>query len=302
MSRAGNSVTVRVPASTSNCGAGFDSLGLALTLYNRVTLTACEGATPRAATKDDNRATEMVRDTAAAFFRAIKHPASGFTFQIGGDVPTARGLGSSVTVIAGVLAGLNEWHDRKLTRHQLVSIATTLEGHPDNASAGILGGFTVSRCDPVSGAYLDSVRVSIPSSLSFVVASPQIELLTKESRGALPTTLPYFDAVKSINSAAYLAAVLATGDFDKLKHAVGDYMHEPYRLPKIRGARASIDAGIAAGALTGWLSGSGSSVLCVCREENAERVAAAMSAVFRGEGIACDSRILQADNKGLITE
>jgi homoserine kinase len=302
MSRVGNSVTVRVPASTSNCGAGFDSLGLALALYNRVTLHPCEGTTARPATPTDSRATEMVQDTAAAFFRAAHLSPAGFDFRIGGDVPAARGLGSSVTVIAGVLAGLDALHGTKMTPHALVSIATALEGHPDNASAGILGGFTVSRCDPVTGAYVDSVRVKIPPSLSFVVASPQIELLTKESRGALPATLPYFDAVKSINSAAYLAAVLATGNFEKLAHAVGDYMHEPYRLPKIRGGRAAIDGGISAGALTGWLSGSGSSVLCVCRRENSDTVASAMSSVFRGEGIGCDTRILQADNDGLRVE
>jgi homoserine kinase len=200
------------------------------------------------------------------------------------------------------LAGLNVLHGTRLDKHRLVAIATALEGHPDNASAGILGGFTISRCDGGDGAYIDSVRVVVPDQLSFVVASPQVELLTKESRGALPDTLPFFDAVKSINSAAYLTAVFATGVYEKLNHAVGDFMHEPYRLPKIPGGRAAIDAGIAAGAFTGWLSGSGSSVLCVCRAEMASAVAKAMSEEFVRRAIGCETRVLKADNTGLRVE
>jgi homoserine kinase len=300
MSVTGNSVTVRVPASTSNCGAGFDSLGLALSLYNRVTLTRLRSNEIRAETAADKRAQEMVEQTAAAFFPAAMGDAFGFSFHIDGDVPPARGLGSSVTVIAGVLAGLDALAETQFSRHKLVAIATALEGHPDNASAGILGGFTVSRCDPETGSYLDTIRIPVPDELVFVVASPSVELLTKESRGALPATLPYFDAVKSINSAAYLTAAFATGDFDKLIHAAGDFMHEPYRLPKIRGAQSAIQAGIESGALTGWLSGSGSSVLCVCRSDSAERVAASMCAAFWRESVPCEARTLKADNEGLI--
>lgn len=302
MSAPSNSVSVRVPASTSNCGAGFDALGLALTLYNRVHLQLRADNQFHPERAEDGRAAEMVAQTAEAFFAAAQKPVSGFSYRIEGDVPPARGLGSSMTVIGGVLAGLNVLLETKLTPHQLVTIATELEGHPDNASAAILGGFTVSRCDPGSGAYVDSVRVTPPPDLLFVVASPQVELLTKESRGALPATLPYFDAVKSINSAAYLAAVFATGAYEKLQHAVGDFMHEPYRLPKIRGGRAAIDAGVVAGALTGWLSGSGSSVLCVCRQGRETAVAAAMASAFAAEKIGCETRALRADNEGVRVE
>jgi homoserine kinase len=189
-----------------------------------------------------------------------------------------------------------------LANRVLVEIATALEGHPDNASAGILGGFTVSRCEGSLGSYVDSVRIAVPDELSFVVASPHVELLTKESRGALPATLPFFDAVKSINSAAYLTAVFATGAYEKLEHAVGDFMHEPYRLPKIPGGRAAIEAGIAAGALTGWLSGSGSSVLCVCRAHLGPEIAVAMRSVFERQSIKCETRVLKADNSGLRIE
>jgi homoserine kinase len=295
-------VTVRVPGSTSNCGAGFDTLGLALTLYNRVTITRHAGVVPVPERSADGRAQELVTAAAALFFQAAGRPPAGFSYRIEGEVPPARGLGSSVTVLAGVLAGLDALHATAWPRSKLVELATAIEGHPDNASAGILGGFCVSRCDPVTGRYIDTVKISLPPALAFVVASPAVELLTKESRGVLPSTLPYFDAVKSINSAAYLTAAFATGDYAKLRQAVGDFMHEPYRLPKIPGARAAIAAGVAAGAYTGWLSGSGSSVLCVCAQGEAEAVRRAMLAAFQSEAIAGEARILSADNIGLVVE
>ena len=294
-----DTVTVCVPGSTSNCGAGFDTLGLALSIYNRVTLTRATGAAPVPERPADGRAQAMVAETAALFFKTASLAPAGFRYRIEGDVPPARGLGSSVTVIAGVLAGLDALHGTGWTRHQLVAAATVLEGHPDNASAGILGGFTVSRCDPATGAYLDTVRIVVPAELALVVVSPEVELLTKESRAVLPATLPYFDAVRSINSAAYLTAAFATGDFAKLRHAGGDFMHEPYRLPGIRGAGAALAAGTAAGAYTGWLSGSGSSVLCVSGRAEAEKVATAMREAFTGEAVACVARVLTADNAGL---
>ena len=294
-----DTVTVRVPGSTSNCGAGFDTLGLALAIHNRVTLTRAAGAAAVPERPVDARAQGMVDEAAAKFFQTAGVAPAGFRYRIAGDVPSARGLGSSVTVIAGILAGLDQLHGTRWTPHQLVAVATELEGHPDNASAGILGGFCVARCDPATGAYVDAVRVAVPADLVFVVASPETELLTKESRGVLPATLPYFDAVKSINSAAFLTAAFATGNFEKLSHAGGDFMHEPFRLPKIRGASAALSAGTAAGAYTGWLSGSGSSVLCVSPRSVAEKVSAAMVRAFVAESVKCEARVLTADNTGL---
>ena len=251
-----DTVIARVPGSTSNCGSGFDTLGLALGVHNRIAITRIAGAGVSPERPQDGRASEMVLASAGAFFRKTGIAPAGFGYRIDGDIPPARGLGSSVTVIAGVLAGLNVMHAARLGRHEIIALTSEIEGHPDNASAGILGGFCVSRTDPVSGAYLDTIRFPVPAELAFVVVSPATELLTKESRGALPATVPYFDAVRSINSAAYLVAALATGDFGRLGHVAGDFMHEPYRLPKIPGAREAIASGVSAGAFTGWLSGS----------------------------------------------
>ena len=294
-----DSVTVRVPASTSNCGAGFDTLGIAFNVHNHVTLTRTAGAAAQPARPEDGRAQAMVEEAAAAFFHAVNRTPFGFTYRIAGDVPPARGLGSSVTVRAGIVAGLDALAGTGLDRAHLVRIVTALEGHPDNAAASILGGFCVPRTNPPDGAYIDAIRFEVPADLVFVAASPVIEIMTKESRGVLPAKLPYFDAVRSINSAAYLVAVFATRDYERLRHAVADFMHEPYRLPKIPGAQSALATGLAAGALTGWLSGSGSSMLCVARSEQAETVLGAMQGSFKASNLPCDGRIMLADNTGL---
>ncbi len=296
-------VTVRVPGSTSNCGAGFDTLGLALEIYNRVSLRRLAGDFAiRPLRTEDGRGQKMVEITADAFFSAAQIAPFGFEYTINGEVPPARGLGSSMTVIGGVLVGLNALSGAGLTTERLVEVATEIEGHPDNASAAILGGFCIARCDPQTNRYLGVVRVAIADDLRFVVASPAVEVLTKESRGVLPATLPYFDAVKSINSATFFAAALATRDYAQLRHAVSDFMHEPYRLPKIPNGRTAIEAGIAAGALTGWLSGSGSSVLCLAQSGRESSVASAMREAFAAAGLASDVRILTADNAGAVIE
>ena len=294
-----DSVVVRVPASTSNCGAGFDTLGLALTLYNRVTLSRADGTEPIPDAASDARAREMVTAAAAAFAQATGLPRAGFRYRIEGSIPPARGLGSSVTVVAGVIAGLDALHQSSIGRRRLIALVSEIEGHPDNAGAGILGGFCVSRSDPATGAYVDSQRFEVPGDVAFVVASPPVEFVTKESRSALPATLPFFDAVKSINSAAYLVAAFASRDFARLVHAAGDFVHEPYRLPRIPGGDEAIRAGVAAGAWTGWLSGSGSSVLCVCERTKADAVLGAMTRAFAGASVPSEGRILAADNDGL---
>jgi homoserine kinase len=293
-------VTVRVPGSTSNCGAGFDTLGLALTIYNNITLTRGDWRGARAETDADVAGLNMADDAAQLFFVRSGVEEFGFTLRIAGDVPMSRGLGSSVTLRAGVVAGLNELSGAKLTRDDLCSLVTQLEGHPDNATPAVIGGFCVARCDPHTGELLGVLRKPIGRDLVFVVVSPDQELETKKARGILPKELPYFDAIKSVNSAAYVVAAMLSGEYDRLRDAVCDFLHEPYRLPLIPGAKVAIDAGVAAGALTGWLSGSGSSVLCVARPPMAAKVGRAMAAAFAAHKLPATIHLLRADNKGLV--
>lgn len=292
-------VTVRVPGSTSNCGAGFDTLGLALTIYNNVTLTRGDWRGARPATDRDTAGLGMADEAAQLFFVRAGVEEFGFTLGIAGEVPMSRGLGSSVTLRAGVVAALNELAGARLTRDDFCSLVTQLEGHPDNATPAVVGGFCVARCDPHTGELLGVVRKAIGRDLCFVAVSPDQELETKKARGILPKELPYFDAVKSVNSAAYVVAAILSGEYDRLRVAVRDFLHEPYRLPLIPGAKPAIEAGVTAGALTGWLSGSGSSVLCVARPQVAAKVGRAMAAAFAAQKLPATVHLLRADNKGL---
>lgn len=292
-------VTVRVPGSTSNCGAGFDSLGMALGIYNEITLTRGDWSGARPGGPTDTHGLDMADEAASLFFVRAGVDEIGYTLAIRGDVPMSRGLGSSVTLRAGVVAALNELTGAKLTKDDLCSLVTQLEGHPDNATPAVIGGFCVARCDAHTGELLGVLRKPIGRELVFVVASPDQELETKKARGILPKELPYFDAVKSVNSAAYVVAAFLSGEYDRLRHAVKDFLHEPYRLPLIPGAKPAIEAGIAAGALTGWLSGSGSSVLCVARPKEAPKVGRAMAAAFAAHKLSATVRPLYADNDGL---
>jgi len=299
------SVTVAVPGSTSNFGAGFDTLGMAVSVANRVTVSrlappAAEFVQPER--KSDARAQAMVREAAKCFFLASQRATFPFSYRIEGEVPPSRGLGSSVTVRAGIVGALNQLSGAGLSRDELVRLVSELEGHPDNAAAGILGGFCVARSDPQTGRYVDTIRVAVPEPLVFVTAAPLLEVSTHASRGVLPQTLPYFDAVRSINSASYLIAAMLTGDYKRLREAVSDFMHEPYRLPGIPGAAETIAAGVSAGALTGWLSGSGSSVMCAAYREDGPQVLAAMRESFQNLGQSCEAVILRADNEGLRLE
>jgi homoserine kinase len=294
-----NRVTVRVPGSTSNCGAGFDTLGLALDLYNEITLTRGDWRGARAAAQSDVAGLEMADAAARLFFVRAGIEEFGYELAIAGDVPMSRGLGSSVTLRAGVVAGLNALAGTALTKDDFCSLVTQLEGHPDNATPAVIGGFCVARSDPHTGELLGVVRKPIGRDLSFVVVSPDQELETRKARGILPKELPYFDAVKSVNSAAYVTAVILSGEYDRLRHAVCDFLHEPYRLPLIPGATAALQAGVAAGAFTGWLSGSGSSVLCASRPGVAARVGRAMAAAFASFRVPSTVHLLHADNHGL---
>ena len=134
---------------------------------------------------------------------------SASRYRIAGEVPPARGLGSSATVRTGVLAGLNALAGAGLPPRRIVELGTALEGHPDNAAAG--GARRVLRVPHLSGrtAPISTACASrCRAELAFVVVAPRVAIHTRESRGALPRTLPFFDAVRSINAAAFLVAAI----------------------------------------------------------------------------------------------
>jgi len=291
------SVQCAIPASTSNCGSGFDTLGIALTLYNRVRVERRQdGETVGCGFLEGN---EMAREVVAAFFEEAGIDPFPVAVCVEGDVPPARGLGSSVTLRGGILACLRRLAGVAWTSDRLVRLLTRLEGHPDNASASLLGGFTVSRFSPTPADWQATMRFEIDPAIRFVAAIPEREVLTAASRVGLPASISFHQAVGSLNSVACLVAALVSGQHEQLRNVVEDHLHQPFRMAGIPGAADAISSGVEAGAYTGWLSGSGSSVLCVCSREAAPATREAMLAGFSRHGVEARGLDLGADNQGI---
>lgn len=296
------SVIVRAPASTSNCGPGFDSLSIALSLYNFISVKLrtdehiCGTESLSAATQS------MVEEAASSFAEVAGLTIQGFDYDIWGEVPVARGLGSSSTIRGGVIAGLNHLYGSPLDAEAMIRLTTQLDNAPDNACAVFSGGFCIARTEAEHFSYREHVRFDLPETLTFVAVSPNYEVLTENSRRVLPETLPFSDVVRSTNSLAYLVGVLVSGDFERLEGAVDDFIHQPYRELLNPFGHESIEAGCHAGAYTGWLSGSGSTVVCVTHPDKANEVADAMQSSYTTNGTACRAYRLKVDNVGLTIE
>jgi homoserine kinase len=272
-------VTVHVPASTSNLGPGFDCLGVALSLYNKITVSRGKGGA----------VTGIVRDAARKFFATTQCKAFEFSCDIRGDIPIARGLGSSVTVRLGVLHALNQIARTNLTRHDLFTLCAELEGHADNSAPASFGGFTLAR-----GLKMQHFNVS--SQLRFILLIPNFEIATNEARRLLPSKVTRTDAVRNIANASAIAAAFATRDYEKLRGCFVDYLHQPFRRKLVPFLEDTIRSAEKAGALGAFLSGSGSAI-CAITLRNPRKIAGAM---MRASGQK-DAGILvtRADNQGV---
>ncbi len=269
-------VTVRVPASTSNLGPGFDCLGVALRLYNDVTVERGAG----------RRLEPMVREASERFFAAAAMRRFAFSCAIAGNVPAARGLGSSVTVRLGVIHGVNTLAGSPLGREEIFQLCADLEGHPDNAAPAAFGGFNVVR-------EKNRQRFAVSAALKFVLLIPDFEVRTEAARALLPARIDRLGAVESCGNAAALAAAFAAQRYRALRGNFTDHLHQPFRKRLVPFFDQAIAAAEKAGALGGFLSGSGSTIAAVTLN-GADQVAAAMQAV------APSARVLvtTADNRG----
>jgi homoserine kinase len=278
-------VTIQVPGSTSNIGPGYDCLGIALGIYNRMTLTRADGG------REIHPPHGMVRDCARMFFKRTNVPEFAFCWGISGEVPVSRGLGSSVTVRLGVLAALNELCGQPLTRDGLFALCSEMEGHPDNAGPAAFGGFVLTS------ARGESFRFEVGPELKFVLLIPDQEVVTEHARRVLPPQISHREAVLNMGNACIITAAFATQQYAKLRDGFEDYLHQRYRAHLVPGLFDVIEAGASSGALGGFLSGSGSTIACLALGGNEDAVAAAMLKGWKGTA-AAETRILTADNLG----
>jgi homoserine kinase len=271
-------VTVRVPASTSNLGPGFDCLGVALRVYNDVVVTRGAKSRPQPA----------VEEAADLFFHHTRRAPFSFSVSITGNVPRSRGLGSSATLRLGVLHALNALTDNRLDRLSVFQLCAQLEGHPDNAAPATFGGFTVVRGQTVQ-------RFDVSGLLSFVLLIPDFEIKTSGARWMLPSQIRRVAAVKNCANACAITAAFASGNYRNLRGAFADHLHQPFRKKLIPFLPRVIAAAEKAGALGAFLSGSGSTI-CAITLQDRDRIATAMKRAT--ELTASRTMITTADNKG----
>jgi len=260
-------VTVRVPATSANLGPGFDSLGLALTLYDtvraRVLPSGLQVTVTGAGAGDLDRGEgHLVIRAMRAAFAAIGAQPPGIEISCGNDVPQGFGLGSSAAaIVSGVLAAraLAGAHgDAALPDDAVLELTTQLEGHPDNIAACLLGGVTISWA---SASGVQAARLTPLAGLVPVLCVPAVPMSTQAARKALPDQVPHADAAANSARAALLVAAL-TSRPDLLLAGTQDFLHQPYRAAAMPATAALIDDLRAAG-IAAVVSGAGPSVLAL---------------------------------------
>ncbi len=289
-------VVVKVPASSANLGPGFDSLGMALSLFAWVSMS------PSNATKitlvGDNLEgvaedkTNLVYIVAQSVFAKAGVELPELDIGIRSDIPLTRGLGSSAAAIVGALVAANALIGYALTEDEIFQMATSIEKHPDNVGASLYGGIIAAAWD---GDRAEYVRIEPPVGMDVLVAIPEFELSTKKARNVLPEQISMKDAVFNVTHSSLLTAALATGRLDLLSHAMRDRLHQPYRAALIPGMDRILREATEHGALGAVLSGAGPTLLLLARSENAGdgQLVEFVQAVMAKEGIEVTTRWLE---------
>jgi homoserine kinase len=257
-------VTVKVPASTANLGPGFDSLGMALSLYAWIEMSESrtgetvfrfygDGMEGLPADKSNllYKVAQLVFDQAGVNVPELE-------IAMYSDIPLARGLGSSATAIIAALVAANALIGSPLSDDDLFQLATKLEGHPDNVGASLFGGIVVAAWDGEAAHY---ARIEPNAKLETLVAIPAFELATEKARHALPSQLAMADAVYNVGRSSLLVAALAGGELGLIRHAMKDRLHQPYRAPLIPGMTEILERATEFGALGSALSGAGPTLI-----------------------------------------
>lgn len=255
-------VLVKVPASTANLGPGFDTLGMALSLYLWVSMKPAAKTSVRlhgtelgGLPTDENN---LIVKVANRLFREAGLDPVPLEVEVYSEIPLTRGLGSSASAIVGALVAANELLGKRFNNQRLLDIATSIEKHPDNVGASLLGGVIVASWD---GNTTKSVRLEPGSGLGTVVAIPKFQLETKQARGVLPQQYGMSDVVYNVSRSSLLVAALCTGQYELLQDAMQDRIHQPYRAPLIPGMSKLLKEAHHYGAYGAALSGAGPTLI-----------------------------------------
>lgn len=296
-------VRIRVPASTSNLGAAFDAVGLALQLYltldvqcqdsgvSRIDFT---GQDSQLVPADESNLIWRTMTEVAAAHGAVLPP---FQLNVENQIPITKGLGSSASAVLAGAAAASYLCRLNLSPEELLNVAVAREGHPDNAAPALLGGLVAS----ISGERILCSRSEFPPEWTVVAVTPDFELETKRARAALPSHVPHHDAIYNVQRAAFLMAQLVQGRKDGLREAMSDALHQPYRSSLLPGLAEVLAMPPHEGLLGVALSGAGSTVVAFADSREMD-IGEHIRAIFARHGLASHVRLLKADNEGLRVE
>jgi len=289
-----------IPASTSNIGPGYDTLGLALCMYNRLTVEpGGKGLKFRFASgvRDifRDKVLAMVERSAKIYLQraGVAEPSAKITFQ--NEVPIARGLGSSATFRMGVLSALNHLVGEPLDLESLLSIGCALEKHTENCVASAIGGLTASG---FIGDKVVHASFKLAPDFSFIAAIPERTVSTSEMRERVPRRISMKDAVANLNRTALLIHALTEGKTESLAALLDDRFHQPFRARVITPLFEVIKAARDAGACGGFLSGSGSTIIAVAIDRQ-EEIGLTMKKALDSRGWPSKVHILKPDLQGI---
>ncbi len=278
-------IYVKAPATTANLGAGFDCLGMALTLYNEVEAEEADGLSIEVSGEGvgdlPRDETNLVWRAAQRVFERVGHWPRGVRLRLHNGIPLESGLGSSAAAsVAGLLVG-NALLGEPLGRDALLELAVAMEGHPDNVAPALLGG-VVAAARAEDGRLLVEAVPTAP--LETVVVLPDFRLPTRRARQALPPQVRYGDAVFNLGHLALTLLALQRADYARLAAVMADRLHQPYRAPLAPGLADALALRQRLGVAVA-ISGAGPAVIALVNERQAE-VAAALQATFAEAGVA----------------
>lgn len=291
-------IRIDVPATSANLGAGFDSLGIALTLKNRIWMEEFDSID---ITCTDNVKVPTGKDNlifwaAEYLYRECGKKLPGLKIIQENNIPLARGLGSSSSCIVAGIMGANRFLGNPLSKNDLIHVAAKIEGHPDNTSPAISGGLVASAME---GERVYSVSVPVSEKIRFVVMIPPFELKTEEARKALPEQYSREDAVYNLSRSGLMTAALFSGELQNLRVAVQDRIHQPYRCGLIDNCDSVFRMSYELGSLGTYISGAGPTIISMVETNAAEQFAANCAAHLQEKNIkGWQVELLAADKDG----
>ncbi len=293
-------IRVRVPATSANMGPGFDSLGVALNLYNRMSFEETDGGLEITTRKPggyvpDNENNLIYRAMKRVFDRTGYFP-RGLRIEQKSDIPMTRGLGSSSACIIGGMLAANVMSGYRLSYKEILDMAAEMEGHPDNVAPALYGGFCAACRED---GRVEAKSVKLTPKLTFAVMIPDYFVATKQSRTVLPDMVSRADASFNISRASLLTMALMSEDWELLDTSCRDRLHQPYRSAYIDGMEEIFAQSRISGAKAAYLSGSGPTIVAILTEGR-EQFCRRMEDFFRENSHKWTCRLLSADNVGAV--